>query len=165
MSQRVTDHRMFYLAVGLIVGLAIAYSQPHKPAYAVGSDSTEQFAIVTCPAGLGGAEAVFVLDFTTGRLVGAALSSQTGVITQNYMYNVAADFGLTEKGQYIMSAGVAELPRRGNLPPGSSVVWIAELKSGRVIAYAFPFQIQNRKAGGAPLPLAKVDGFPFREAQ
>lgn len=165
MSQRVTDHRPFYLVVGLIAGLAIAYTRPHEPAYAAGSDSSDQVAITTCTTGLGGAEAVFVLDFTTGRLVGAALSSQTGQITQSYLYNVAADFGLTERGEYVMTSGHAELPRRGQTPAGNSVIWVAEMKSGRVMGYAFPYTIQNRKTGGGPMPLARVDGFSFREGQ
>lgn len=161
------NNRTAWLAVGIVVGLSISYLWPHEPAYATATDRNENFAIVTAESGLGGADAVFVLDFLTGRLVGAALSSQSGQFTQFYLYNVAGDFQVDpdSKPYYAIVSGRADLPRRGQANPAASVLYIAELTSGRVNAYGFPYQIANRRGqAAAPVPLVPVDSFKFRDA-
>lgn len=162
---RVSDNRMVWLLVGMFAGLAVAYVWPHEPAFAETADRADTFGMVTTRTGLGGAEAVFVLDYLTGRLVGAAINPRIGKFTQAYLKNVAADLNLTAdaKPQFAMVAGFAELPKQGRSAFADSILYIAELKSGKVNAYGFPFTVANR-APNSPQPMVLLGGFAFREA-
>lgn len=165
MNKNASDNRMFWLALGFVAGLGLSYLWPHEPLQAGTVDSNDQFAMVTSRSGLGGGEAVFVLDFLTGRLVGAAISAQTGQFTQFYMYNVSADFGIDPetKPRYAITSGDAELPRRGREQFGASLIYVAELKSGGVVAYGFPYQITNRP-NQQVMPMLRIGTFSFRDA-
>ncbi len=160
-----SDNRTVWLIAGLLVGLGLSYFWPHEPVQAIGVDRADEFSMLTCETGLGGAEAVFVLDFLTGRIVGAALSAQTGKFTQIYQHNVAADFKVDpqKRPHYVMISGRADLPR-GRSNPGASLIYVGELTSGLVLTYAFPYQVNNRNKVTSPLPLLPVDQFRFRQS-
>lgn len=154
-----------WILTGLIAGIGLASIWPHEPLAAATADRNEKFAMITSQLGLD-TEGVFVLDFLTGRLTGAALSrtrNGTGFV-QFYYRNVAEDFQVAGSATpyYAISSGFAEIQNRGGAQWGQSAIYIAELNSGRVQAYAIPFRITQ--VAQPPVPLVPVAVFPFREA-
>ncbi|MGH7202722.1 MAG: hypothetical protein ACREJB_19100, partial [Planctomycetaceae bacterium] len=95
MEQRVTESRAAWLVVGVAAGLCVSYFWPHEPARAAATDSNDKFALATCNVDLTETtEAIFVLDFVTGRLQGAVMNNRVGKFTNFYFRNIAADFQL-----------------------------------------------------------------------
>lgn len=162
--------RVAWLAAGVVGGLAVAYFWPHEPAFATNADRDGQFAMVTVPVGTSAAgisdpmDGVFVLDFLTGQLKGAVLNRQNGKFTSFYLRDLAKDFNVDPEKEphYAMVTGYAQLAGRGGATFASGVVYIGELSSGRIHAYAFPWKEAPRPAP-VVIPLALIDGFPWRE--
>ncbi len=150
----------------MIVGIGLASIWPHeRELAAAASDRNEKFAIVTAQLGIG-AEGVFVLDFLTGRLTGASLNRMrngTGFV-HFYYRNVAEDFQVAGSATpyYAVTSGFAEIQNRGGAQWGQSALYVAELNSGQVKAYAIPYRITQ--VPQAPVPLVPLAQFPFREA-
>lgn len=157
--------QMFWLVAGLAGGLCIASLWPGEPAQAVATDRSSKFALATSEVSFAGtSEAVFALDFLTGRLTGGILNNRSGKFTHAYYRNVAADFQLDPKidPTYAIVTGRCQLPGSRGVTPAQGVVYVAELTSGKVAAYVFPYKESNR-----PLPPAEMtptDFFTFREA-
>lgn len=157
--------RRVWLFVGFIVGYAVASYWPTTPVSAATSDRNEKFAMVTAPLSIG-VEGVFVLDFLTGRVWGGALgrSGNRSGFLQIYHRNVADDFKINPNAEpfYAISTGTADIPNVSGVQYASSVLYVGEMTSGKVAAYAIPFRITNRKI---PVqPMIPVDFFSFREA-
>ncbi len=158
--------RMVWFLCGAVGGLLISYFWPHEVALAnADRDSEAKFAIVTVNTGPTSADAVFVLDFLTGRLFGASLNPQVAKFNQFYMRNIIGDFNLSPdvKPRFVMTSGRLNISASGGTrkQPATSGIYIAELNSGRVLVYAFPFSLTPRVE--APETLTVVDGFPFRQ--
>ncbi|MDA1014651.1 MAG: hypothetical protein O3A00_09400 [Planctomycetota bacterium] len=156
--------RSLWVAVGLAAGLAISTLWPHEPLHAVSNDRSSKFAIFTTEvAALTPMEGVFVLDFLTGRLTGAVLNNTSGKFTTAYFRNVAADFGVKPRAKpdYAVVSGRVQLPARGGITPATGAVYIAEMTSGKVAAYTFPFI--NSQAPVPPVQMGILDFFSFRQ--
>jgi hypothetical protein len=164
MRSLISDSRKVWLVVGLIAGLAIANFWPHEQAYAVATDRDAQFAMCTLQVSIiDPIEGIFVLDFLTGSLKGAVINRQGGVFTTYYYRNLAADFNVDPKTEphYAIVSGQAQLPAASGTTPASSLIYIGELTSGKVIAYAFPWK--ETRSVIPPVPLLPVANFQFRE--
>lgn len=160
------DGRFLWLVLGLLAGVAVSSLWPHEPVRANTADRNQKFALITTLVGQGN-EGVFVLDFLTGRLTGACLGKGRGGVTEFmnfYFRNVAEDFGAGGGGEpyYAVSAGSADLQARGAAQFGASAIYVAELNSGKIGAYAIPYRISQTKT--PPMPLVPIGEFPFREA-
>ena len=152
-----------FLAVGLLLGLGIAALWPQRPLAAASSDRNEKFGMCTVIM-TDGLEAVFVLDFLTGRLTGACLGRQGNGFVQFFEANVAADLGVAAgKPQYAMTPGLATIRATPGNQPAASVIYVAELNSGIVGCYAIPFRLPNNK-NPVPQRLAPLDKYHFRDA-
>lgn len=170
MREGIRDQRLAWMTGGVIIGLAIALYWPAEPAYAIAVDRAERFAMCAVPTQAGTSEALFVMDFVTGRLVGAAYNSQSGAFTEFYIKELAADFGVQAGAEveYIIVPARTEFRaiagagtgRRGS--PATGGIYVGELNSGKVILYGFMFQSAPRP--GPPQPVIKVASFPFRES-
>ncbi|MBN2477048.1 MAG: hypothetical protein JXB62_20745 [Pirellulales bacterium] len=140
MFHRFRHHRIVWLAVGLIGGLALSSVWPETPLHAVATDRFDTFAMATGPLDEN-VEAVFFLDFLTGDLRAVALGKQ-GKFNAFYEYNVLNDLGIdpSKNPRFLMVTGVANLQRMGQrMYPGNSVVYVAEITTGRVAAYGIPW--------------------------
>ncbi len=155
--------RVLWLTAGLAVGLCISYFWPHEPVAAGTSDRDSKFGMLTSPVGLD-VEGVFVLDYYTGRLTGAVMDTRSGKFYQLYLRSVAVDFKVDPKAtpHYAFVGGRAAMSGRGGVTPGGSVIYVAELSSGMVMAYGFNYKITRTKI--PPQPFVPLDGFQFREA-
>ncbi|MBN1852896.1 MAG: hypothetical protein JW829_09235, partial [Pirellulales bacterium] len=161
--KRLMLNRSLLLAVGLIVGCSLGLNLrallPTIPVQATATEGHESFAIAT---GLidDRVEGLFFLDYLTGNLTCAVISPKTGKFNAFFRYNVAADFGgaAQENPKYLIVTGMANMVRgRSNFEFGRSVVYVAEVTSGRVAAYAIPWksplQAAGQQQGGALIPL------------
>lgn len=165
MSVNRTSYKWVWLTTGLVAGICIASIWPHEPLSAATADRNEKFGLITAPVTVG-SEAVFVIDYLTGRLTGAMLQrTRQGTAFVNFYYrNLAEDFKVGASGEpyYAISSGFAEIPNTGGSQWGRSALYVAELTSGKVGAYAIPYQITQRSL--PPQPLTPIGSFPFREA-
>jgi hypothetical protein len=143
-----------------MLGMAISYYCPSEPAYAETASGGTNFAMATAGTGPGLSDAVFVLDMVTGRLIGAAYSTQTGLFNQTYIRNLAADFGLSVKGEYILVSGLGNLRSTGTLAPALGALYVGEMTSGRVNMYGFTYQNSAQQIPTVELSL--VGSFPWK---
>lgn len=167
MKKQWTQQNGFWLVVGVMAGIAMSYIWPSEPTMAASTDRDNggKFAVVTCTTQAGQSEGIFILDFLTSRLYGAALNGQTGKFTQFYRRNLAGDFNIPEgsKPSYVMCEGYVNLSMRGGgARPAQGGLYVGELNSGRMILYAFPYL--NRSTGRGNYDFGIVDKFQFRES-
>lgn len=162
MQKQIGNSRVVWLGAGLIAGLCIAYFWPHEPVAAASNDRASKFGMLTTP--IGDAEGVYVLDYLTGRISGAVMNTRTGKFGVFYTRVIAADFGINPKTtpQYAFVGGRALMAGRG-ATPAASVIYIAELNSGKVIAYGMKYTTPRGRVR-VPQMLTPLDAFPFRQA-
>lgn len=140
------------LLLGAVAGVMAARWSMPAPLHAVASDHGQSFALAT------GAldediEAVYFLDFTTGELKANALSLITRKFYASFHANVIQDLriDLSRNPQFSLVTGNAGFrPGAGLVQPGNSIVYVAELTSGKLAAYAVPWP-RNLANNGVPI--------------
>lgn len=162
-TPRTIDHRAVWLLTGFLAGLGLAAFWPAEEIQAVATDRDQKFAITTVEVFPTAPEAVFVLDFLTGRLTGALLNPQSGLFTNFYFRNIAADFN-NAKGKYALIPGQGVLQSAGGATSSAGVLYIAEMTSGKVVAYRFPYR-NSVEPIDQVFPLEPFASFPFREGK
>ncbi|MFM9960873.1 MAG: hypothetical protein ACKV2Q_06570 [Planctomycetaceae bacterium] len=152
-----------WLLAGMLLGLGIAALWPNRPLTAATSDRNEKFGMCTVYVA-DGLEAVFVLDFLTGRLTGACLGKQGNQFVVFFEANVAADLQVkSAKPQYAMAAGLAPIRATAGTQPAASVIYVSEMTTGKVGCYGIPFKLPNAP-NPVPLKLAPLGFYTFRDA-
>lgn len=163
------ESRLVWMTLGLFAGLAIAWLWPHEPAFATNSDRDQDFVIFTVAVGNQAAgindpiDGVFILDFLTGQLRGAVLNRQQAKFTSFYLIDLTKEFGTSAnaKPKYAVATGNGQLNNQGGVNLASGVIYIAELTTGKCLAYTFPWQDGVGQAG--PLPLKRIHFFQWRQ--
>ena len=173
MARSRISRQLTWLAAGLIggavIGLLVCGYWPNAPLHAYATDRSGSFAMATGPVDEE-FEAVYFLDFLTGDLTGLVIGRQGNGFTGSYRYNVLNDFGgldPSKNPQFMMTTGLANLRGRGGgVQPGIGIVYIAEITTGIVVAYAAPWNRAAHSAGRAtgPLPMQPVGVSRFRAA-
>lgn len=152
-----------WLTAGVVLGLGIATLWPNRPLTAATSDRNDKFGMCTVYVSEN-LEAVFVLDFLTGRLTGACLGKQGNGFVQFFAADVGADLQVKSgKPAYTMTPGLAQIRSRPGTQPAASVIYVAEMSTGKVGCYAIPFLLPNTK-NPVPAKLAPLDVYTFRDA-
>lgn len=154
------------LGVGFAVGATLMTLRPAQNVKAASAANNSKFSMATVPVSIPNeTEAVFVLDHLTGTLRGGVLSQQSGKFTFTYLRSVAGDFAVnpaTPEPKYAIVAGPMNASGIGGSQTAKGVLYVGELSSGAVIAYAFA---QPRGRGAAvPLELVPLDRLNFRES-
>ena len=140
------------MVLGIFVGAVVAAAWlgvgQGSLVQATATHGEGNFAIATGPAS-NAIEAFYFLDFLTGDLRAAVVSRRNGQFTALFERNIQADFGAPSKNpKYLMVTGAADLPRgSGNSQLGTSLIYIAEAKTGQVCSYALPFNTSLNAAG------------------
>jgi hypothetical protein len=158
-----SNTRLVWVGMGLVGGILISQLWPTEPVRAATASASDRFAMVTAnTSSVGSPDAIFILDFLTGRLSGAALNQGTGRFTNFYARSIAQDFAVDPAAEtkYAMVSGTANLNVTGNFRPATAVLYVAELNSGQVVAYAFPFTVSQTPNNSTLQP---VGTFQFRE--
>jgi len=138
------------ITAAFVLGLLVSGYWPDVPLHAVATDRTDGFAMATgyCDEQV---EAVYFLDFLTGDLSAAVVSKQNGHFNAFYTYNVTGDLAVNpgRPPRYLMTTGNADLRRTGGKAASlsRSLVYVAELNSGKVAAYAIPWSSSAWNAG------------------
>jgi len=139
--------KLVWLAAGILIGLFCGGFMTHAPLHAVATDRQDNFAIATVPLD-DEQEAVAFLDFLTGDLKATVFNTvrtqvpQVGVI---YSKNILNDLGVdaSKNPKFLMVSGRLQVRPQGSMMYGASVIYVAEVNSGKVGVYAMPF---NRTA-------------------
>lgn len=163
MNGMATDRRMVWLLMGMLAGLGLAQFWPAEHVQAMATDRADRFAVTTVNVGPGLPDAIFVLDFLTGRLTGALINSQTGKFTNFYFRNIAADFLATPnaKLKYAMIPGTGIFSSNAGATSATGILYIGELSSGKMVAYSFKYR--NSTEPMPPIPVEPLDFYPFRD--
>lgn len=138
-----------WLGIGLIVGLMVAGYWPSTPMHAVATDRCQTFAMATGPVDEE-TEAVYFLDFLTGNLNAVVLGKQGNGFTAFYQYRVLGDLGVdpAKNPRFMMATGMANQQRgRGTMRPSVAAVYVAEVTTGKVAAYAIPWNKSMHASG------------------
>jgi hypothetical protein len=158
-SQNWSERKISWLIAGVGLGVALATYWPHEQqAYAQTAVSGDKFAMCTVNTTIGNADAIFILDFSTGRLVGGVYDTQLGGFSSPMIRNIAQDFGLKEQGNYVMVTGYVGAKSRGG-QPASGGIYVAELTTGQVVLYGF---INVQGGNAVPQELSVLDNFSWR---
>jgi hypothetical protein len=119
----------------------------------VATDRDETFAMATGPVDED-VEAVYLLDFLTGELKAYVLGRQGRGFTAFFSENVMDELGVdpSKNPRYLIVTGMVNLRRGGaSNQPGLAVVYVAEVTTGRLAAYAVPW-LRSAWAAGQVLP-------------
>jgi hypothetical protein len=156
------------LLAGLLLGWGVGWLWPPTSLHAVATDRVDTFIMATGALDME-VEAVFCLDCLTGDLTAGVLARRPGMPGAFYRHNVLKDLQVdpTRNPKFLMVTGVCNMQRAGmgRIQPGTSVVYVAEVVSGLVAAYAVPWDRAAWNAGqpiGGTLQLLGV--MPIRKA-
>lgn len=162
----ISRSNLICLIMGAAVGIGgafVAMPSSKNVLKASTTDRTSKFAVATCPVDLvNEREAVFVLDFLNGTLVGGVMNNQRKVYTHRYYRLLGADFGVdpnTPEPEYAIVGTRANLQGNG---VSKGIIHVAEKSSGKIVAYGFSFP--NQANPNQPMPLTPLDFIQFREA-
>lgn len=156
--------RSVLVLLGAAIGASAIWAWPKTPVFAFSSDRNDKFAMTTAATGPG-TEAVFVLDFLTGQIKGFALDRTAERFMAVYSRSVAQDFQVdpNKPARYAIVSGLAARSGRGGASWAASYLYVAELSTGRVQAYAIPFRQQ--RGAVANVQLVPVPGMNFAFAE
>ena len=148
---------------GIAVGGGLVWAWPSQDAVAFTSDRNDKFAVTTAVTAPN-TEAVFVLDFLTGQIRGFALDRTASKFMWIYSRSVAQDFGVdpNKPARYALVSGMAQATGRGGASFAPSYLYIAELSSGKVQAYAIPYRTQRSGTRTQLIPVPNLQ-FAFAE--
>lgn len=165
------------LSGGLISGLINGRSDDDHPlaagffkamnAHATATNSSDALIVATGEIDTA-VEGIFTLDALTGELRGAVMNPTKAKFVAFYKYSgLAQDFETAKNPKFLMVTGLGEL--RSGYGPGKRaahcVVYVAEVTSGRVVAYAVPWDAtQAGSPKGYLGSFVKVDAFSARDA-
>jgi hypothetical protein len=153
------------ISLGVIAGLLAAGAWPQTPLHATATDRVDSFAMASGQVDED-IEAVYFLDFLTGDLNAVAIGKQSGHFTAYFKANVAADMGIdnAKTPRYMMITGNLDLRRAGTrMQYSKAVVYVAEVTSGKVAAYAIPWSSSLQQGGqGGVQPLVPIASTRFR---
>ncbi len=166
LRNRLNKLRILWWGMGATVGLAIGGLWPTAPLHATATDRQESFAMAT---GMieGGFEAIFTLDFLTGDLRAAVPAfNNPRAFSALYAHNVMQDLGVEvgKNPKFMIVTGTASLRSGGAFQYGGSVVYIAEVTTGKLAMYAVAFSpaMMNRIYTGQPMDFTLLNVVPIR---
>ena len=163
MSRKVVGSRAAWLALGLVGGVLVGMLVREEPAHATATAVQGNLIMATGAVDSEG-EGVFILDAVTGELRGWVVNPRGGVYA--YQYNVLRDLGVDPSkaapkfamvtGRQIFRGG------GGNTQFGDSILYVAELTTGKMSAYGIPWNRTWRsRPGGGKSALVPI-GAPIK---
>jgi hypothetical protein len=165
MGSRFFRGRGIVILTALAAGIVIGGLWPHTPIHATATDRVDTFLVATGYLDLN-LEAVYLFDCLTGDLMAAALQRPPfpGGFGGVWRYNgVMQDLGVDPRSnpKFLMVTGLADLEGVSTTNYLSySAVYIIELTTGKMAAYAIPFKRSlwntRRPVEGALVPVGAI---------
>jgi len=156
-------------AAALLLGLAAGSMLPHSPLHAVATDSNDAFIIATGPLDEN-VEGLYLLDCLTGNLMVTVPTRVGNGFAGGFRYNILADFNVNpaQKPRFLMVTGGINLAvptGAGNQAfPGMTMLYIAEITTGRAVVYGTFWEKNNWRAGRAvQMALRPLANMPIRQ--
>ena len=169
MSLALPNSKGFCLGLGIVIGLIGGAFLPHAPLHAVAVDRSGDLVMAT---GLmsDDLEGVFFLDSLTGELKGTVINPmvQPPTVGITYSRNVVTDLqsDVSKAPKFVMVTGLMPLrPLGGTNQFAQSVVYVAEVTSGKMACYGMQFNygaFNNMRGAAAEFLL--FTGGQFRQA-
>ncbi len=155
-------------AAGMLVGTLLANQWQTPVVEATATSERDDLLIATGPVD-GDGEALFILDTLTGDLKAYTMHPRLAKFTGFFQTNVLKDLQITnpKRARFTMVTGLQRF-RRG---PGvaqlaDTVLYVAELSTGRMVAYGMPWNRAFRTSAQGPnAALIPLDGRQFRQVQ
>jgi hypothetical protein len=160
------SHPLLALVIGLVAGFAVSGLLPHTPLHATATDRVDTYAIATGPVDAEG-EAVYFLDYLSGDLKAMVVGCQVGKFTAGYARNILEDLGVdpAKNPRFMMVTGTTNIRgTMGNVRPGMSILYVAEVTTGKVAAYNLPWSTAMHRAPAGITPIRLLDVASFRAA-
>ncbi|MEZ6057009.1 MAG: hypothetical protein R3C01_09925 [Planctomycetaceae bacterium] len=158
MERNWINHRLVWLGLGLVAGIGVAQMWNGTPAEAgYAAAHSDKFSMCSAETMVGQSDAIFILDQATGRLVGATYDRTNGGFSSSYGRNLAADFKVTDKAEYVMCPANIFPSLTGGGPQALGGIYVAEMRTGICALYGFP------TAGGTS-ELSVLGTFPWRRS-
>jgi len=156
-------------AAALLVGLAVGSMLPHSPLHAVSTDSNDAFIIATGPLDQE-VEGLYLLDCLTGNLMVTVPTRMGNGFAGGFRYNILNDFRVdpAKKPRFLMVTGSINLAVGAGagqqMFPGISLLYIAEITTGRSVVYG-TFWDRNAWKAGRPVNMAlrPLANMPIRQ--
>jgi hypothetical protein len=150
------------------MGLVLGGYWPQAPLHGSATAQTEKFAIATGSIDET-AEGIFFLDYLTGDLKCAVISPLTGKFLSFFSTSVIRDLDVdaAKNPKFLMVTGNVDFRRIAGGPQwGQTVCYVAEVNSGKVVAYGVPWAKQRQNATDQIVAsLLPLDAFKFRDVQ
>ncbi|MEM9588552.1 MAG: hypothetical protein AAGA03_14805 [Planctomycetota bacterium] len=109
------------------------------PIHATSAVSSEKFSMAT-GAVSDRAEGLFLLDHNSGLLQCTVVYPRVQQFRGNFQANVSAALGTAGKGgRYVMTTGVADIPRGSGAQFAPTLVYVLDTATGNYACYAIPF--------------------------
>ena len=154
-----------WFVLGVTCGAVGMFLVPRPSLKANTASQSKNFAMCTVPSQQGAPDAVFVLDFATGRLIGGCYHPSAERFTQSYYRNLAKDFNVAEDAQYVLIAGdyssYAATTGGGGGTPATGCIYVGESISGMVHMYGFKYS--NNQKPVEDQMLTPLGSFPWRK--
>ncbi len=154
MFRTLTHGRFVWLGIGLVGGLILTGLWPDTPLHAVATDRCQTYAMATGPVDEE-TEAVYFLDFLTGNLSAVVLGKQGNGFTAFFQRDVLTDLGVdpSKNPRFMIVTGMTnQLRGMARARPSLAAVYVAEVTSGKVAAYAIPWNKAAHAAGQVQPP-------------
>ena len=155
------QNRWLGAAAALLAVVVAAVVWPHTPVHASATDRYDNFAICTGVCDEGDLEGLFILDFATCQLKACVVLPQTNHFAAPYVRDIRADMGVdpSMSPKFLMVTGSHRILANKDFPRGcKSLLYVAELNSGRVVAYAVG------KVNNGPNYISPLATTQFRDA-
>jgi hypothetical protein len=152
MTPSYNSKRWGWIVCGIAIGGLLSFCLPAQPLHAVATSGQDGFLLATGPID-NNIEGVYFLDGLTGELQGAAINVNNGLFTTFFKTNVVRDLqlGQAKNPKFLMVTGGLALRGKNVIQPGLSAIYVVELNSGVLGAYAVPWAGgRSNVAGAAP---------------
>ncbi len=134
------------LSGGVMIGLLVGYLLfGQSVPVLVANDRYQDYILATGPVATGPVspdlDGVWLLDYRAGKLLGTVVNRATGRISGFVEADLVKEFGIPPR------ADCHFLMTTGRIGPGQSVLYVAEVNSGRLGVYSLAMNLEAQNPG------------------
>lgn len=135
---------------GVVLGLLVGYLLfGQSVPLLVANDRYQDYILATGPVAAGpispDLDGVWLLDYRAGKLLGTVINRATGRISGFVEADLVKEFGIPPR------ADCHFLMTTGKIGPGQSVLYVAEINSGRLGVYSLAMNLDGQNPGAVQM--------------